>query len=204
MKKWVKISISILVIAILLYGYYPVMDLLIIDKGIDEKIEYNIIKTERDSLKEQLIKITKLDYDDYDYVYGKVVLRELYDFSEEIVIKTSEEVKKGWMVLNEDGVVGIVSKVKDNFAYVDLITSKKTSLSVMVNNEYGKVLYDNGLKLENVDKTNIKVGDVIYTSGLTKYPKGLVVGVVNDVGKDIKVVSNVNDIYHVVVLKEEI
>ena len=204
MKSWVKISLGIIIIVLLLYGYYPVMDMLILDKEIDEKIEFNIIKSERDSLKEELVKLTNLDYDDYNYVYGKVILRELYNFSEEIVIKTSEEVKAGWIVVNEDGVVGIISKVVDDIAYVDLVTSKKTSLSVIVNNEYGKVSYNNGLKLENINKNNVKVGDIIYTSGLTKYPKGLVIGVVSKIDKDIKVTSNVNDLYHVLVIKEAI
>lgn len=203
LKLWVKNSLYIIVVIILLLGYFPLVSLLTSKPKYDETI-YNIVVAERNSLKKELEGITNLSYDAYNYVYGKVILRELYNFTEEIIIKTSKEVEEGSIVVNDKGVVGVVSHINKKTATVSLLTNQDTALSVKINGLYGKLKFKNKLIVEDIGKEEINIGDEVYTSGLTKYPEGLLVGRVSKIGKYIEVESDaLENITGVVVLEGE-
>ena len=190
-------------VIILLLGYFPLVSLLTSKPNYNETI-YNIVVAERDSLKKELESFTKLEYDAYNYVYGKVILRELYNFTEEIIIKTSKEVEEGSVVVNDKGVVGVISDIFGRTAKVSLLTNENTALSVKINGLYGKLKFKNKLIVEDIVKEDIKVGDEVYTSGLTKYPEGLLVGRVSKIGKYMEIESNsLTNITGVVVLEGE-
>ena len=203
MKPWVKKVLLGGIVLIILGLYFPVVNLLTFKSNYDET-KYNILLAERDSLKKDLESLTNLAYDAYDYVYGKVVLREMYNFTEELVIKTDQDIVDNMIVVNNEGVVGITYQAKNKKALVKLLTNKDTSLSIKINDLYGKLSYKDKLIVEDIAKDKIKVGDKVYTSGLTKYPGGLLIGTVSKITKYIEVESPaLTNISSVLVLKGE-
>ena len=203
MKPQVKKIILLLVCFLILISYFPLVNLLTLDNHYDET-KYNILRAERDSLKESLENITSLNYDAYNYVYGKVVLREMYNFTEELVIKTNDKVKPGNLVVNNNGVVGVIEKVNRKTSLVKLLTNKDTSLSIIINDSYGKLTFNGHLIIEDIPKDKVNIGDEVYTSGLTKYPKGLLIGKVTNIGKYIEIESSsLTNIRDVLILKGE-
>lgn len=130
--------------------------------------------------KELRDKLEGLEYFDNEYIVGKVLFRDLYNFYEEIVVDVSEDVNVGDAVVNDEGLIGVVSKV-DNKVHVKLLTSNYR-VSVSIGECYGNL--SNG-KVNMVDKDcNIKIGDVISTSGLNDINKGIYVGKVSRIDDD--------------------
>lgn len=108
-------------------------------------------------------------------------------YSELVINKgSSDSVKKGSVLFNEKGFVGIVKNVKKNYSTVELLENLETKISVKVNNEYG-VLTKKGDKLviTGLLSTNMNINDKVYTSGLTNIPENIYVGeIIEIVNKD--------------------
>lgn len=125
-------------------------------------------------------RLEGLEYFDKEYIVGKVVFRNLYNFYDEIVIDVNEDVNVGDAVVNNEGLIGVVSKV-DNNVFVKLLTSNY-KVSVSVGECYGNL--SNG-KVDMLDKEcNISIGDVVSTSGLNDINKGIYVGKVSKIDED--------------------
>ena len=98
------------------------------------------------------------------------------------------ELVRGDIVLNENGLLGTVVKVFKNKAIVSLITNPKEKISIRVNNSFGTLYAKHGKLYINdiVNESNIKNGDIVYTSGLTSIPKDIYIGnVVNTNNKNV-------------------
>lgn len=82
--------------------------------------------------------------------------------------------------------VGIIDKVDNYSSRVMLITNSKINISVKINNSYGILTANNNtLYLENVtDDVNVKIGDKVYTSGLTEIPENILVGTIKKIKQD--------------------
>ncbi len=203
MKKWFKNILYLFIVLLILVLYFPLVNLLTPKPNYDPTM-YNLLLAERDSLKTRLESLTNLNYDAYNYTYGKVILRELYNFTEEILIKTSKEVQEGDIVVNKEGVIGIISHYNYHLATVLLLTNKNTALSIKINGLYGKLKFKNNLIIEDIPKDKINIGDPIYTSGLTKYPEGLLIGKVSKIAKYIEVSTQaLTNIQEVIILEGE-
>lgn len=115
------------------------------------------------------------------------------DISQDIILIDKGEkdgILKGMAVITPQKVlVGLISEVYDNFSDVILITNKKSSFDVkIVDKEIYGVAKGQGnvkLSLEFLPKEKeISRGDLVETSALGGvYPKGLLVGEVNEVKK---------------------
>lgn len=154
-----------------------------------------VMRLENIDLKEEVRELSKIDYSDYDYYLAKLSIRNLYG-SEVYFLKTNEDLKEGLCVVNQYGLIGIMAK--DNI----MVGIKNIDLSIRVNNEVGRM--EKGILKIN---SNIKVGDLVYTSGLTNIPKDILVGKVievnsNNNGFEAKVELNNIDTNYVAVLKE--
>jgi len=105
---------------------------------------------------------------------------------------TKEGIKKGMGVIASRGIVGVVRKVNEEFASVIPLINTISRISVMVKGKgYFGILkwkpYDyRRTSLEEIPKhANIIVGDTLITSGFsTIFPKGIVVGVIDDIRLD--------------------
>lgn len=140
-----------------------------------KSVELNALKIENKSLnqdKKELSKFLNLDLPAESFVVSKVLLRDLHSFYNEIKIN-AKGVEVGDAVIDEHGLIGIVSKVDEKSASVKLL-SGATNISVKINDTYGNL---NAGIISMLDKyANIKEHDKVYTSGLTKIPADIYIG----------------------------
>lgn len=139
-----------------------------------EIIQNNLLVLENKALKN---KIKEFGYFENEYIVGKVVVRNLYNFYDEIIIDTNNKVNVGNAVVNEEGLIGVVSKVNKK-TYVKLLTSNY-KVSVIIGDCYGNL---SNSKVDMVDKDcQINKGDVVSTSGLNNISRGIYIGKVKSV-----------------------
>lgn len=135
---------------------------------------------------QDLAKMLDISYENYEIKYGKVILRNIYDFYNKIDINLgSDKIKVGDIVLNEDGLIGVVSKTYKNYSTVELLTNNEINISVKINDSYGILeSANNKIKIEDVKlNEQINIGDKIYTSGLTSIKPNILIGTVKNVLK---------------------
>ena len=134
-----------------------------------------------------------------------------------------DDIKKNMVVINSEGMIGVVSKVSKNSSEVKLITTNdintKISVSIRINevDNYGILngynSKDNLIKIAQLDKNiPVKEGDIVTTSGLSEYiPRGIYIGKVKKIESDkynlskiiyVESEQNFNNIHYVTVLKE--
>ena len=165
-NKLSKIFIIIIVLLLIHGASYFISFLKYNNKNV---VETSVLKEENNNLKKkinELEKALKLKETNNEYIISKVITRDIYNFYNEIIIDSSkDEINIGDAVVNESGLIGIVSKVSEKKAYVSLLTSDY-NISVKINETYGNL---NNNKITGINKySNIKVGDLVYTSGLTQ------------------------------------
>ena len=175
----------------------------------DEKLTYY-----QNEYKE-MQKLLNIEVLDYQAIYSKVILRDIYAFYDEITIGKGsyDGVSKGDLVVNEKGVIGLVKSVNNHTSIVELLTNSNIELSVKINQSYGILTsVDNEIIVKNVKLDDeIKVGDFVTTSGLTSVPGEILVGKVSEIKTDtlgleyileVDAVAYLQDISYVAVLGE--
>lgn len=175
----------------------------------DEKLEY--YKEEYEDMQ----KLLNIEVLDYQAIYSKVILRDIYAFYDEITIGKGsyDGVSKGDLVVNEKGVIGLVKSVNNHTSIVELLTNSNIELSVKINQSYGILTsVDKKIIVKNVKLDDeIKVGDFVTTSGLTSVPGEILVGKVSEIKTDtlgleyileVDAVAYLQDITYVAVLGE--
>lgn len=145
-------------------------------------VTYSVLIEQNKILKKELEELSDLEIDSESYIIGKVLFRDMYNFYEEIVINLgSDKVDIGDAVVGSDGLIGVVYKVNKNTANVKLLSSDY-NVSVVVGDTYGNL--NNGI-ISMLDKySDIKEGDLVYTSGFSEVEKGIYVGKVKKVFLD--------------------
>lgn len=148
----------------------------------DTKLEY--YKKEYEDMQ----KLLQIKNTDYNIIYSKIILRDIYQFYDEITIGkgTSDGVKEQDLVINELGVVGIIKKADQHSSVVSLLTNSGIELSVRINHSYGILSSeDHEIIVKNIKlDQEIKEGDQVYTSGLTSIPGDVLVGKVKEIRTD--------------------
>lgn len=119
----------------------------------------------------ELLKINNIDYNaNLNVSISKILYRDIYDYHNYITIYKGSNagIKENMVVINDLGLVGVITDVSENNSKVQLITSNESNISVKINESYGILKVSNGTlivsDLSNYD--NISVGDKIYTSGI--------------------------------------
>lgn len=185
MHKVFKISLKIfLALIILLTTYFISYYLSYLKYNNKDNIELASLKIENNNLKEQvksLENIYNIKPLNNNYLITRVILRNIHEFYNEIVLLSdSNQVKVGNAVINEEGLIGLVKDIKGDKVYVALLTSNY-NISVKINDTYGNL---NNKKVTMLDKySDINIGDIVYTSGLTNIPENILVGYVKEVNK---------------------
>lgn len=199
-----KMFIGLIVLLFVIYLGY-LIDFIRYDNF--DPVMLNSLKIENDNLKEKVLELENL-YNlksDNDFIISRVLVRDVYSFYDEIIIDTNDaDIGDG--VINEEGLIGIVSDIRNDKSIVSFLTSD-VNLSVSINGVYG--VLSNGV-VSMLDKySNIKEGDNVYTSGLALIPSGVYVGEVVSVNETtdglgleakIKLISN-NDLNYVGVFR---
>ena len=142
----------------------------------------------------KFLKVNSFIKDDDKYVFTKILYRDIYEFNKEITIYkgSASGIKKDMLVVDTNGIIGIIDKVYKGYSTVLLLTNKDINISIKVGNVYGSLVNIDGKLVvtnltSNIDVSNMK----IYTSGYSKYSSDILIGTTLD-KKD-----NVKNIYHV-------
>ena len=132
----------------------------------------------------------------WEYQAAKVVSNAVNTQSNFIVLGrgTAQHLKKDEGVIDtNNGVVGIVTDVSENFAVVMSLLHKDSRINALLKNDPlggGTIIWDgrepNYLSMINVRKSaKVAKGDTVITSGITTtFPYGLMIGTVDQVSPD--------------------
>lgn len=165
--------------------YYPFTNLTnkedLIGQNINDELEKEIA-----SLKD-MTNINNV-LTDFTKTNAVVISRNPSYWLDEIVINrgSNHGLEEKMAVAVSEGLVGYISKVYDNSSVVTLVTNPSYNrTSIRIKDNYLILDFDenNNLIVNQLDNTDtIKVGDVVYTSGLTdKYPAGLTIGYISKI-----------------------
>ena len=151
---------------------------------------------------------------DVNYINTVIIYKDIYNYLNEITIKggSNQDILK-YPVIFDNTLIGVIDKVNKNTSIVKLLTNKDSKISVKINDEIGLLEEkDSELIVSNISNySQIKVGDMIFTSGLGNIKDNIYIGLVKeiiDTNKDIeKIIKvdyriNIKDIDYVTILKE--
>lgn len=160
--------------------------LIAINPNLDTKnIELNYDKYLKDEL-DNIKKINNIEFnDDLDLQVSRVKYRNVYEYSDTLTIYKGfkNNVFVNDVVLNNDGLIGIVTKAYDYYSIVTLITNKNSNISVKINDAIGILkTINNTLVVTNINNyEKVNVDDEIYTSGLGNLPDNIYIGKVKSI-----------------------
>ena len=160
--------------------------LIAINPNLDTKnIELNYDKYLKDEL-DNIKKINNIEFnDDLDLQVSRVKYRNVYEYSDTLTIYKGfkKNVFVNDVVLNNDGLIGIVTKTYDYYSIVTLITNKSSNISVKINDAIGILkTINNTLVVTNINNyEKVNVDDEIYTSGLGNLPDNIYIGKVKSI-----------------------
>lgn len=182
----------------------------------EARAEAERLREENTKLRQQLARIEVnaaenealrglLDYregprfpDDFDGVAAQVISRPSGAFAQAIVIGagTNDGIRLDDPVVDEHGLVGLVTRVNSGSARVTLLTDEQSAVSAidLRSKADGIVRHGRGARttliLDRVPKQDsVEVGDTIVTAGwrtgqlASRYPKGIQIGRVTSVGR---------------------
>lgn len=199
-----SLIITLLLLFIVMSGYFSSFILFNNKDAVSFKAQELEIKTLKNDLQE-LGSLAKLEG---DFIVGRVILRDIHNFYNEVVINlgSKDGVSEYDAVVNEEGLIGIIYKVSKDYSYVKLLTGDY-NVSVKINETYGNL---NKGKVSLLDKySDIKSGDKIYTSGYSAVVKDIYVGEIDEVAYDdenlgkevtVKLIDN-NDLNYIAVIR---
>ena len=172
---------------------------------------------ELDRLRTQLALPTRPQYRE---LAANVISRDASLWFRRLIIDRGSinGVKKDMPVTTSGGIVGRVISVGPNFAMVQVITDRQAGLGAMLqaSRAMGQVrgLDNDRVELKNISTSEkVEIGESVVTTGLDRiYPKGLLVGTVENIEADpnapwhkivLKPAAPVDRVEHVLVLLVE-
>lgn len=186
-KKRLKVIIELICLGLVIFIQPIVNALSFLAEDDQSEVKNQLLISENNNLINELksvYEIYDLKYENISFIYGKVTLRDIFNFYDEITINIGEAdgVKVGSAVVGKGGLLGIVNKVYTNSSIVKLITNKSLNIAVKVNEGYGNF---NDFVVKDVDQhLKVDVGDKVYTSGLTDLYGGIYVGTIKEIISD--------------------
>lgn len=185
-KKYKDYILLLIVFLLFIFSGSINRFLIAINPNLDTKnIELNYdkyLKKELDNIK----KINNIEFNnDLNLQVSRVKYRNVYEYSDTLTIYKGfkNNVFVNDVVLNNDGLIGIVTKTYDYYSIVTLITNKSSNISVKINDAIGilKVI-DNTLVVTNINNyEKVNIDDEIYTSGLGNLPDNIYIGKVKSI-----------------------
>lgn len=185
-KKYKDYILLLIVFLLFIFSGSINRFLIAINPNLDTKnIELNYdkyLKEELDNIK----KINNIEFNnDLDLQVSRVKYRNVYEYSDTLTIYKGfkNNVFVNDVVLNNDGLIGIVTKTYDYYSIVTLITNKNSNISVKINDAIGILkTINNTLVVTNINNyEKVNVDDEIYTSGLGNLPDNIYIGKVKSI-----------------------
>lgn len=185
-KKYKDYILLLIVFLLFIFSGSINRFLIAINPNLDTKnIELNYDKYLKDEL-DNIKKINNIEFnDDLDLQVSRVKYRNVYEYSDTLTIYKGfkNNVFVNDVVLNNDGLIGIVTKTYDYYSIVTLITNKSSNISVKINDAIGILkTINNTLVVTNINNyEKVNVDDEIYTSGLGNLPDNIYIGKVKSI-----------------------
>lgn len=188
-KKGKFVFILVLIVAILLkeevYG-------LLLKANLTSKTNDFVCEIKNEELESKYNELVNAyNYDDtlpYHLEESKILFRNIYDLTDHITIYKGEnnKIQEKNLVINELGLVGIVSKVHKNSSEVSLLLNKDLNLSVKINENYGILKYENNeLVIKGINNQGeANVGEEVFTSDISIYPANILIGTIKEITYD--------------------
>lgn len=185
-KKYKDYILLLIVFLLFIFSGSINRFLIAINPNLDTKnIELNYdkyLKEELDNIK----KINNIEFNnDLNLQVSRVKYRNVYEYSDTLTIYKGfkNNVFVNDVVLNNDGLIGIVTKTYDYYSIVTLITNKSSNISVKINDAIGILKFiDNTLVVTNINNyEKVNIDDEIYTSGLGNLPDNIYIGKVKSI-----------------------
>lgn len=161
----------------------------------NQLVEYNELKRQNDVLR-GIVDFSK-ENNQYKYIGTNIIGKSENSFVEGYTIDkgSSEGIKKDYIVISPEGLVGVVTEVHSNWSKIQTLLNENVAVAATIegdsNSGDGIVKgYRNGSEMQ-AEITNlpmnstIKEGETVVTSGLGGYyPKGIRIGEVTSVQSD--------------------
>lgn len=185
-KKYKDYILLLIVFLLFIFSGSINRFLIAINPNLDTKnIELNYdkyLKEELDNIK----KINNIEFNnDLNLQVSRVKYRNVYEYYDTLTIYKGfkNNVFVNDVVLNNDGLIGIVTKTYDYYSIVTLITNKNSNISVKINDAIGILkTINNTLVVTNINNyEKVNVDDEIYTSGLGNLPDNIYIGKVKSI-----------------------
>lgn len=151
--------------------------------------EYEIVKSENDTLKEYMNLKDK--YKDYTTMPAYVINKDISNYSNTVVINVGEKdgIKENMTVIADEGLVGHVISVTDHTAKVQTIIDTATAVTSTISTTKDTIIVQGTLENSGELKATyiptdatVLQGDNVETSGLGGiYPKGIHIGTIKEV-----------------------
>ena len=151
--------------------------------------EYEIVKSENDTLKEYMNLKDK--YKDYTTMPAYVINKYISNYSNTVVINVGEKdgIKENMTVIADEGLVGHVISVTDHTAKVQTIIDTATAVTSTISTTKDTIIVQGTLENSGELKATyiptdatVLQGDNVETSGLGGiYPKGIHIGTIKEV-----------------------
>ncbi len=180
----------ILIIFIFLVVYFlkePFISLLFKN---DFNLKDNICNYDEEfiKLKDEYDKVLQYQSKVEENIISKVIFNDPLEFFEiaTIIKGKTENVSVGDLVINEFGLVGVISKVDNHTSKVFLLPNKNTHIAVHIGEVDGLLTSENGnLIVKNLTRNNnILVGSEVTVSNYSLLESGLLVGHVKEIKND--------------------
>ena len=213
MIKFIKNNYLFLILFLIILLKDPLYRLISLNKKIYNTLDCHIIEDNYNKLLE--FNQININYN-LDYINTIIIYKDIYNYLNEITIRGGlDQQFDNNPVIYDNTLIGLINKVNKTTSIVQLLTNKKSKISVKSNEEIGILEYiNNELIVSNISNySNIQKNDLIYTSGLGNIKENIYIGTVKDIintNKDIEKIIKVNyqinikDIDYVTVLKETI
>jgi rod shape-determining protein MreC len=165
-----------------------------------EKTAINVL-SENNELR-KLLKVT--DRKESNYITSRLVGANITPLSSSAVIEAGEnnKVKVNDLVTNQEGLVGRIINVSNNYSSVMLLSDPNSRVPVITSSSRERGILanqrDNMLLIYLPEEHKAEVGELVYTSGDGKiYPYGILVGKVYKINNDgvfVKLSANLNNL----------
>lgn len=116
----------------------------------------------------ELLKNYELISDNYVFIPAGVINLTFMRLNNIFLINKglNDNVIENSYVVNQDGLVGIVKKVYNDYSVAQLVTSKNLNIAVEINDCYGTLVNRNNKAIVNdlINCKDVKVNDPVFTS----------------------------------------
>lgn len=143
---------------------------------------------------QNILQFQQETLDIYDLKPAAIIARSANNWYKTLVINIGESdgIQRGMPVIHPDGLVGRISSVSLNSAQVSLITDREMAVGVVLqrSRETNGIVEGTGssnlLRMNNIPYySSIEENDRVITSGLSSnYPKGIDIGIINQVNRE--------------------